>query len=351
MAQPNLTIRNLNLNNGENENPLNDINISNGSGTNIGTGGMKTKIVAADLATNSGVHTIILNSGSPEKINDILLYMIQTDFSIDFDNEKELQSLKKLNIPLHTKFLANDPDKRLESRQFWILHGLVTKGSIIIDEKTYEQLNMNVRNCYKQQQQNNNNLNQCDKDKGMIQIGNPLHIREEEDEKEGGEDENKDNTREGHANNINNNVITDGLDVHGIIGVEDKFHEMECVNVKIGKTLANGELDPNYPLKIVGRAMVNYTSDEIEKIKGLTEDQEIEDILCGGKVNSLPMKRISNNNNNCNSGCNGNDYGNNCMIFRQNHKIQSSNTNPNIRSNTSSISLVASRENLALTPL
>lgn len=361
LARPILTIRNLHLNNGENENPLNGINISNGSGTNIGTGGMKTKIVVADLATNSGVHTIILNSESPEKINNILSYMLNTDFSIDIDNEVELEIMNELNIPLHTKFLANDPDKRLESRQFWILHGLVTKGSIIIDEKTYEQLNMVAQNRYKQQQNNNHNYNNthdhhCNKNEGMIQISNPLLDREEGNRNDDKYTHNNDEKKNSYGkisedtSSKDIDVVSGGLDVHGIIGVEDRFHEMECVNVKIGKTLANGELDPNYPLKTVGRAMVNYTSDEIKKIKGLTEDKEIEDILCGSNnISSSLTKKLKHNYNNYNRD-HGNDYGDNYIKFSQNNSIPSTNSNPSVRSNTSAISVVASRENLALTP-
>lgn len=314
-AKPILTVRNLHLGQGETENPLNGVNISNGSGSNIGTGGMKTKIVAADLATNSGVHTVILNSETPQHIDNILSYMTH-DFdtlNVDDDDDNELMKLQKLNIPLHTKFLANDSDKRLESRQFWILHGLVSKGSIVIDEKTYRQLNL---------EQQNNNHHLCDKEKGIIEMANPAIMTENDDENSIGTDE---------------EVITGGLDVHGIIGVEDKFHEMECVNVKIGKTLANGELDPNYPLKTVGRAMVNYTSDEIEKIKGLTEDKDIEDILEGsGNLINNENNYVTYNDNNNNN--------------KQNDKIQSIKSATSIRSIPSSISLVASRENLALTP-
>lgn len=356
LAKPILTIRNLHLNNGENENPLNGINISNGSGTNIGTGGMKTKIVAADLATNSGVHTIILNSGSPENINSILSYMLNTQYYTDIDNETELHRLKELNIPLHTKFLANDPDKRLESRQFWILHGLVTKGSIIIDESTYKQLNMDAQNRYKQHHGNSNSHSyHCNKDKGMIQIvSDSLPVREEADEKDDKSILNNDGSKADDGeipediSSQNLSGVSGGLDVHGIIGVEDKFHEMECVNVKIGKRLANGQLDPNYPLKTVGRAMVNYTSDEIEKIKGLTEDKEIEDILCGGNnINPLLTKRVNNHDYNNYSHDNGNDYENNYIMF---NNIQSTNSNSGVRSHSSAISVVASRENLALTP-
>lgn len=51
------------------------VNTDSGSGSDVGTGGMKTKLIAAELATNAGVHTIIMKSDSPENISKIVLYM------------------------------------------------------------------------------------------------------------------------------------------------------------------------------------------------------------------------------------------------------------------------------------
>lgn len=207
------------------------VNTSSGSGSDVGTGGMQTKIVAADLATNAGVHTIIMKSSEPSNIAKIVDYMQSIDIedSIRNDNKpkyddstdllslqtEEYERLTRLNVPLYTKFIANDNKHHLKNREFWILHGLVTKGAIIIDEGAYIAL-----------------------------------------------------TRKNKA----------GLLPAGIIDIEDQFHELECVSIKVGKRLANGELDPNIPLKTVGRARCNYTSIEISKIKGLQSD-EIENIL------------------------------------------------------------------------
>ncbi|CCK68909.1 uncharacterized protein KNAG_0B04740 [Huiozyma naganishii CBS 8797] len=260
-AKPILTVRNLHLSEGENGNPLRGVNLSNGSGSSVGTGGMKTKIIAADLACNSGVDTVIMNSENPSNIETLLKYMETLD-SGEENDAAELARMMKMNVPLHTKFLATDTDKQLESRQFWILHGLVTKGSIIIDENTYEQLN----------------------DLDMI-----------------------------------TSIDNGGLDVNGIIGIEDKFHELECVNLKIGKKLENGELDPDYPLKTVGRARVNYTSNELNKIKGMTKLKDIEKVL-------------------------GGDY-----IGSDDHLNQGHGDSESVLTG-GSLSVVASRENLALTP-
>ncbi|CAL9729710.1 glutamate 5-kinase [Monosporozyma unispora] len=202
------------------------VNTSSGSGSDVGTGGMQTKIVAADLATNAGVHTIIMKSSEPSNMFKIVEYMqtidsedskIKNDTTLDLKKlqETELSRLKEGNIPLYTKFIANDNKHHLKNREFWILHGLVTKGALIIDEGAYKA---------------------C--------------------------------TRKNKA----------GLLPAGIIEVEDTFHELECVDLKIGKRLPNGELDPAIPLKTVGRARCNYTSIEIAKIKGLQSD-EIENVL------------------------------------------------------------------------
>ena len=45
--------------------------IAGGSGTNLGTGGMSTKIIAADVATRSGIETIIAPGSRPDVIVDL----------------------------------------------------------------------------------------------------------------------------------------------------------------------------------------------------------------------------------------------------------------------------------------
>lgn len=81
--------------------------IAGGSGTTLGTGGMYTKVVAADIATRSGVETLI---ASGERTNVI----------VDLANGEEIG----------TKFLAHsDP---VEGRKQW-LFGAPPAGTIFID--------------------------------------------------------------------------------------------------------------------------------------------------------------------------------------------------------------------------
>ncbi|MCX5781489.1 MAG: glutamate 5-kinase [Elusimicrobia bacterium] len=78
------------------------------SGSGKGVGGMKTKISAANIATKTGVKTVIAN-GTEEMIIQKIL-----------DGEKR-----------GTIFL---PSKKLEARKHWIAFGPKCKGKIIIDE-------------------------------------------------------------------------------------------------------------------------------------------------------------------------------------------------------------------------
>ncbi|CAO3683931.1 unnamed protein product [Umbelopsis vinacea] len=89
-------------------------------GTSLGTGGMVTKLIAAELATAAGVTTVIARGSTPQNILKIIS---------DVD-EKEL--------PLHTRFTAqNNP---LIDRKWWILHGLKTAGKIYVDHGAYRAL-------------------------------------------------------------------------------------------------------------------------------------------------------------------------------------------------------------------
>ncbi|KAG2207944.1 hypothetical protein INT47_010928 [Mucor saturninus] len=82
-------------------------------GSSLGTGGMITKLVAADLATAAGVTTVIARGATPENIIPI----------IDSTDPKKL--------PLHTRFVAKP--KPLMDRKWWILHGLHTAGTVYVE--------------------------------------------------------------------------------------------------------------------------------------------------------------------------------------------------------------------------
>lgn len=214
-AKPILVVRDMSKD-------LPNVNTSSGSGSDVGTGGMTTKLIAADLATNAGVNTIIMKSSVPANIYKIVKYMQDCDGELldlnvahDELQVTELHKLKENEVPLHTRFIADDNQHHLKNREFWMLHGLVSNGAVIIDSGACAAL-----------------------------------------------------TRKNKA----------GLLPAGVIDIQGSFHELECVDLKLGARLPSGELDTSVPLQIIGRARVNYTSIELQKIKGL-QSNEIEDVL------------------------------------------------------------------------
>jgi glutamate 5-kinase len=226
-------------------------------GSSLGTGGMSTKIVAARLATSAGVTTVITRSSRPGNIRKIVQYA---------EAQKALQALKNgdssgrdtpnkepksglsnstANLaladpptsipleavstpgtsdspaleativpPLHTRFL---PDLHpIRDRYFWLLHGLAPHGTLYIDEGAHRAI----------------------ADKA-------------------------------------------GLLPAGIVEVEGTFAQQEAVRIMVVKKSGNSnsgvasestastqERFDSAPVE-VGRALVNYSSTEIKRIKGL----------------------------------------------------------------------------------
>ncbi|CDR39324.1 CYFA0S03e02190g1_1 [Cyberlindnera fabianii] len=190
------------------------------SGSDVGTGGMTTKLIAADLATEAGTTMVIMQSDKPENLWKIVNYISHLEKTpepaTETSEEKQVRILKELqdnNVPLHTRFIGRD--KHVKNREFWMLHGLHTHGAIIIDKGAHEAL-----------------------------------------------------TRTNKA----------GLLPVGIIAVEGVFHEHECVAIKVGQKNKDGTWDSSKATVEIGRARVNYTSTEIEKIKGC-QSHQIEGLL------------------------------------------------------------------------
>lgn len=210
------------------------------AGSSLGTGGMSTKIVAARLATSAGVTTVITRASSPGNITKIA-HHIQANRSPDHhhhnntntpasDDDTLANSTASLDlttreqqhtVPLHTRFLPSPAP--IGDRSFWILHGLKPHGAIYIDAGCYKAL-----------------LNKA------------------------------------------------GLLPAGVVDVEGGFSGHECVRLLVverrGEAAAEGG-DAGSSKKLwqgepqdVGRAIVNYSSTEITRIKG-HQSKEIEGLL------------------------------------------------------------------------
>ncbi|KAK4123287.1 glutamate 5-kinase [Parathielavia appendiculata] len=227
------------------------------AGSSLGTGGMMTKIVAARLATSAGVTTVITRSSNPGNIVKIVKHIqasrsppslaTKANQAPDTPEQQQHQQTAEAlltssvttplsdsgrntgtstptpipKIPLHTRFLPSPHPVR--DRYFWILHGLRPHGTLYIDQGAYKAL-----------------------------------------------------------------VGKAGLLPVGVVDVEGVFAQQEavrlCVVDRRKKTHgAGGAGDDGGKLwegdaREVGRALTNYSSSEIARIKG-RQSAEVEGIL------------------------------------------------------------------------
>ncbi|GKZ37375.1 hypothetical protein AbraIFM66950_008896 [Aspergillus brasiliensis] len=176
------------------------------AGSSLGTGGMSTKIVAAKLGTSAGVTTIITKSSKPGNVHEIVRYLQQTE-QLGLKSEDSTSSTDlHTPPPLHTRFIPSETP--IQSRSFWLLHGLKPRGTLYIDHGAYSALQKKA-----------------------------------------------------------------GLLPAGVVGVEGHFGQQEAVRLvvveRISPDALNGEfLHHGQEPKEVGRALVNYGSSEIIRIKG-----------------------------------------------------------------------------------
>lgn len=192
---------------------------------------MGTKLVAARLATSAGVTTIITRSSSPGNITKIFQYLqsakssvstssVLTPTSEEPSEDPLSHSAASLSLafagkpPLHTRFLPSP--QPIRDRYFWLLHGLAPHGTIYIDAGASRAL--------------------ADK-AGLLPVG--------------------------------------------VIDVEGTFAQHEAVRLAVvdrrPEPGLDGKLWDGTPVEI-GRALVNYSSIEISRIKGRRSAQ-IEGLL------------------------------------------------------------------------
>ncbi|WEW57932.1 Glutamate 5-kinase [Emydomyces testavorans] len=181
------------------------------AGSSLGTGGMSTKIVAARLATSAGVTTVITRSSRPGNISKIVEYLEISKTSLPLIEGEATVHTPLFDPPLHTRFLPSTTP--MQSRSFWILHGLTPHGTIYIDHGAYCAI-----------------LNKA------------------------------------------------SLLPAGVVAVDGQFWQQEAVQIMVVERRSPSALNGDFPHsseepKEVGRAIVNYGSAEINRIKGLRSSQ------------------------------------------------------------------------------
>lgn len=184
---------------------------------------MSTKIVAARLATSAGVTTVITRSSNPGNIVNIIRYLQPTNSSLGkviastdakFDERlarsaAEIEVEDMIKAPLHTRFLPSD--NPIRDRYFWLLHGLAPHGTVYIDAGAHRALTDKA---------------------GLLPVG--------------------------------------------VVDVEGTFAQQEAVRLvsveRLPKTSASGKQWEGTGIE-VGRALVNYSSGEIARIKGVRSNE------------------------------------------------------------------------------
>ncbi|GAA98230.1 uncharacterized protein L969DRAFT_93162 [Mixia osmundae IAM 14324] len=199
-------------------------------GSSLGTGGMETKLIAAELAMAAGVATVITHGTKPGNIVQIVSAARDparegpdTEADIDLASSVELPpraSLDEVALPLHTIFMPRATP--LPDRRWWVLHGLAPRGRVIIDAGAYKAVLLRSR------------YDQSEEDKHVSEAGN------------GGR-----------------------LLPAGIVGVEGVFAAGQAVRLAVRTQGVDTE---------IARGLANYNSQEIDRIKGM-KSSEIEATL------------------------------------------------------------------------
>jgi len=186
------------------------------AGSAVGTGGMSTKITAARLATSAGVTTVIARSNKPGNLASIVAFCeAQKGKSPTQSVDEAASETEEVIIPpLHTRFLP-DPTP-IRDRHFWLLYGLQPHGTVYIDAGAHRALSNKA---------------------GMLPVG--------------------------------------------VVDVEGSFGQQEAVKIVVVNRLdpASFEYSKTEPEPFeVGRALVNYSSAEIRRIRGL-KSSGIQEVL------------------------------------------------------------------------
>lgn len=82
--------------------------LARGAGTEMGTGGMQTKVLAAEIATSAGVEVVVAYGKRPSVLKEVTQ-----------------------GVPLGTRFL---PKERVPSRKHWIAYSLPVMGLVLVNE-------------------------------------------------------------------------------------------------------------------------------------------------------------------------------------------------------------------------
>ena len=271
-----------------------DVTVSTSTlGSSLGTGGMETKLIAAEIATGAGVTTVIASSKQPSTVVDIIDYYTQLRFqsvpssgtaspvpklqAIDLDHVNATLNLRR---PPHTVFKPSAVPMR--DLKAWTSHTLYPAGGVIIDSGAYAVLSrresggrllpvgvLGVRGSFASGQ--------------AVRILVRNHPEGVPGEKQTTLPDSKDAdaviaslSRSSSSSSIVDDLTSDTQTI-----MDDDFH-----------ATAEVEESDAWEVKEVGRGLANYNSVQISRVKGLNRYVGITTAITARLTSWFPSARI-----------------------------------------------------------
>lgn len=257
-------------------------------GSTLGTGGMNTKIVAAKLATSAGITVIITKSSKPGNVLAIVNHLQTLEQHVTSSD-----AVITSEPPLHTRFTPSSSP--MKDRRFWLLHGLAPHGTIYIDEGAYTALSnragllpvgiVDVEGQFAQQEAVKivvvKRLQHMSMYSSLLESKSPLRNEYKTDTMVRAEtpEQSESITSSPMPGTPAAGLASGGIGGYGtafdvdmttntttqIMSLASSYHSSSDV---MSQTLVDS-IDLSIPPEEVGRALVNYSSAEISRIKGL----------------------------------------------------------------------------------
>lgn len=231
-------------------------------GSSLGTGGMETKLIAAELATAAGCATVITLGSDPSRLLSIVgAHSIPSSSATPLAPVEFASPTTSPFLPAHTLF--SPKPRPLTSRRFWILHGLTPRGTIYIDEGAYRAISRGERDGGGSGNGGRLLAAGVLRVEGRFAAGQAVRvcvIRGRWGRKEGGEVGTPEVSRPGspdHFEDRKKRVGREGEEVE-----EDELDEED-------ETGTEGKGEEGEDVLEFGRGLTNYNSLEIDRVKGL----------------------------------------------------------------------------------
>ncbi|KAH9057570.1 glutamate 5-kinase [Lactarius vividus] len=225
-------------------------------GSSLGTGGMETKLIAAEIATAAGVTTIITSSRNPPSLFAILEYHGMASAPSPGDGPR----------PLHTLFIPSATP--LRDLKAWTRHTLTPAGAVVIDSGAHSVLSrresggrllaagvLSVRGAFASGQAVRVLVRKeaVGADTRDVEAAREEYVR--------GLAPTRPGTPRGTAISPRQGTESDGMDVP----LPDHGDSVDSV-VAAEKDAVD---EDQWEVEEVGRGLANYNSVQIEKVKGL----------------------------------------------------------------------------------